>query len=177
MTTREKRLLAGCAAVVLISGGTIVVKSFLDQNDEVEARISALETQKGESEAWLANRALQEKRRAWLDQMMPTTDSLGRAQGQLLEEMQNALLDLGIKIENTKLPEAVSTPDYREVMVSLNLHGPESACMDWLATLQSPETFQLVKSLEIDPDTKSKEKTPQTFVNITVARWFKPEGS
>jgi len=175
MTTREKRMLAGCVAVLMVSGTTILAKEFLDRRFVVETKIASLESQLKESQAWLADRAFQEKRRNWLEKTMPTTDSLVRAQGLLLEDMQNSLLDLGVKIERTTLNDATSTPHYREVTVNMSMRGDQAIILEWLAGLQSPEYFQIIKNLEIDPDTKSKEKLPQVEVSLTVARWFKPE--
>ncbi|MFZ4595312.1 MAG: hypothetical protein ACOYOF_13725 [Verrucomicrobiaceae bacterium] len=174
MTTREKRMLGGCLAVLLVSGTTIVAKEFLDRRFVVETKIAGLESQIKESQAWLADRAFQEKRRDWLEKIMPATDSLVRAQGMLLEDMQNDVLDRGVKIERTTLNDATSTPHYREVTVNMILRGDQAILLEWLAGLQSPEFFQIIKTLEIDPDTKSKEKLPQVEVNLTVARWFKP---
>lgn len=177
MTSREKRLLGGCIAVIVISASTVVAKEFLDRRVAVERRIATLIAEKKDNEAWLADRAFQDKRRNWLDAAMPTTDSLGRAQGQLLEELQNAVLDRGMKIVRTTLNDPSKTANYQEVTVNMNLRGDQAIAIDWLSTLQSPETFQIIKSVEINPDDKAKEKTPQAFVNLTIARWFKPEGS
>jgi hypothetical protein len=108
---------------------------------------------------------------------MPATDSLGRSQGQLLEEVQNTALDRELKVTKTQPNDATKTSNYQEVAVTLTLYGDQNVMLNWLATLQSPEKFQVVKMLEIEPDPKSKLKTPQCTCNITLARWFKPEDS
>lgn len=107
---------------------------------------------------------------------MPNTDSLGRAQGQLLEDIQNDALDWGIIAEQPTLPLA-STPNssFREVTVSVRLRGDQTTVLSWLATLQSPEKFQAVRELQIEIDSRAREKTPQVICNLTLARWFKPE--
>ena len=177
LTSREKRMLGGCIAVIVFSGSSIVGKDFLDRRSAVESKITALTSERNENEAWLSSRDLQDKRKAWLDAAMPTTDSLGRAQGQLLEELQNAVLDRGMKIVRTTLNDPTKNANYQEVTVNMNLRGDQAIAMEWLSTLQSPETFQIVKAVEINPDDKAKEVTPHAFVNLTIARWFKPEGS
>jgi hypothetical protein len=40
--------------------------------------------------------------------------------------------------------------------------------------MQSPEKFQAIKELQIQLDSRAKEKTPQALCNLTLARWFKP---
>lgn len=177
LTSREKRMLVGCILVIAMSASSLVGKEFLDRRSAVEKKITALTSEKNENAAWLSSRDIQDKRKRWLDAAMPTTDSLGRAQGQLLEELQNAVLDAGMKIVRTTLNDPTKTPNYQEVTVNINIRGDQAVAMDWLSTLQSPETFQVIKSVEINPDDKAKEKTPQAFVNLTIARWFKPEGA
>ncbi len=175
LTSREKQLLMLCFGVLLLMGTIILANVFLLKRAGLKAKVAALENQKKENEVWLGDRAFWEKRKGWLNEHMPTTDSLGRTQGLLLEELQNAALDRGIKVVQQTLLDPVTTADYREIAVSLRLYGEQSAILQWLATMQSPERFQAVKSLEFELDNRSKEKTPQAQCNLTVARWFKPE--
>ena len=107
---------------------------------------------------------------------MPKTESLGRAQGQLLEEMQNAALDREIEVQQQTLLEPVTTANFREVAVSLRLRGDQTKLLTWLGSMQSPEKFQAVKVFDFEIDRRAKEKTPQAVCNLTLARWFQPEG-
>ena len=176
LTSREKSMLGGCIAVIVLSASSLVGKEFLSRRNAVEQKITALTSEKNENEAWLSSREIQDKRKVWLDAAMPTTNSLGRAQGQLLEELQNAVLDRGMKIVRTTLNDPTKNANYQEVTVNINLRSDQAVAIEWLSTLQSPETFQIIKAIEINPDDKAKEVTPQAFVNLTIARWFKPEG-
>jgi hypothetical protein len=176
LNSREKQLLLLCLGVLVLMGGLILVNLFLQKRSSLTTRINALQNQKKENEVWLGDRAFWEKRKAWLNEHMPSTDSLGRTQGVFLEELQNAALDRGIKVLQQTLPDPVTTADFREVAVSLRLYGDQGAILQWLATMQSPDKFQAVKALEFELDARSKEKTPQAQCNLTVARWFKPEG-
>jgi hypothetical protein len=177
MNAREKRLLAACGAVIFIAGATVVAKEYLDKSDAVNKRIAQLQGEKKDAETWIQDRAFQEKHAKWLDEMMPKTDSLGRSQGELLDELDNAAQDRNIKVLKRTPNEPTKTEYYQEVSVGMQFRGESSVMMEWLATLQSPELFQVIKAIEIEPDTRAKEKTPQCFVTMTVARWFKPEGT
>jgi hypothetical protein len=107
---------------------------------------------------------------------MPSTESLGRAQGQLLEDLQNQALELGVNTEQPTLPPlSPATMSHREVTVSIRLRGDQAVILNWLGSMQSPEKFQAMRQLEIEIDSKSREKTPQVICNLTLARWFKPE--
>lgn len=177
MNIREKRLLAACGAVIFIAGSTVVAKEYLDQSATLDKRTAQLEGEKKEAEAWIQDRAFQEKRAKWLDETLPKTDSLGKAQGELLDELDSTAQDRALKVLKRTPNESTKTEYYQEVSVSMQLRGDMAITMEWLSTLQSPEFFQVVKSIEIEPDSRAKEKTPQCFTTLTVARWFKPEGS
>ena len=175
LSAREKNLLLLCAGVLVFMGLAIAGNMFIQRRAVAMKKIITLRTQKTQNDTWLADRKFQEKRRAWLAANMPATESLGRAQGQLLEDLQNQALDLGIAIQQQTLPEAVTTPDYREVAVNLRVRGDQTVIMQWLAGMQSPEKFQAIKEIQIQLDSRAKEKTPQALCNLTLARWFKPE--
>ena len=50
--------------------------------------------------------------------------------------------------------------------------GDQEKMLRWLLTLQSPEKFQAIKSIDLELDSRAKEKTPQAQCNLTIARWF-----
>lgn len=176
LTPREKKLLLGCVAVLAFMAAAIGGNEFIRRRGLALQKVSSLRLQKTENDTWMADREFWEKRRAWLDRAMPVTESLGRAQGQLLEDMQNQALEYGITTEQPTLPPlAAPNENFREVTVSMRLRGDQTVVLRWLATLQSPEKFQAVRRLDLEIDTRSREKTPQVVCNLTVARWFKPE--
>ena len=177
LTDREKRMLFACIAVLLVAATGLLADEFISRRKALDTKILSLQAEKKDSELWLKDHDFQQKRSDWLDAHLPATDSLGRAQGQLLEEIQNAALDRELKVTKTTPNDPTKTSNYQEVSVSLNVYGDQAVMLNWLATLQSPEKFQVVKLLEIEPDGKSKAKTPQCTCNITLARWFKPEDS
>ncbi len=176
LSSREKNLLLLCAAVLAFMALAIVAQGFLQRRQAALEKIAALRAQKSENDTWMADRAFWEKRRAWLVEKMPATESLGRAQGQLLEDLQNEALEYGIVTEQPGLPPLPApNGNYREVAVSMRLRGDQATVLQWLSTLQSPEKFQAVRQLEVEIDTRAREKTPQVVCNLTLARWFKPE--
>lgn len=176
LTPREKKLLIGCVGVLFFMAFAIVMNEFLQRRSVALKKIALLEIQKKDNRTWMADRAYWDKHRAWLIEKMPTTESLGRAQGQLLEDLQNQALEYTITTEQPTLPPlAAPNENYREVTVSMRLRGDQTQVLRWLSTLQSPEKFQAVRLLDLELDTRTREKTPQVVCNLTVARWFKPE--
>ena len=173
LSSREKRLLFGCIAVLLIAGTTLLLTEFLDRSAAVEKQITTLTQEKNDNTTWLQDRDFQAKRQRWLDATLPTTESVGRAQGLLVDEVQNQMLDLGIAIIKTTPNLAVTTSQYQEISATFELRGETTKVLTWLAFLQSPEKFVVVKALNLDPDSRAKEKTPQVVCKVTLARWFK----
>jgi hypothetical protein len=176
LTPREKNLLLGCVGVLVFMVFAILVNGFMQRRSTALQKISTLQAQKNENATWMADREFWEKRRNWLVEKMPATESLGRAQGQLLEDLQNQALEYGITAEQPTLPPlAAPNENFREVTVSMRLRGDQITVLRWLSTMQSPEKFQAIRLLDIEIDTRSREVTPQVVCNLTVARWFKPE--
>jgi hypothetical protein len=177
LTAREKRLLGACIAVLVLSATSLLSKEFLDRRSALEDQVKALKLEKEDNDFWISQREMLDKQKVWMDENLPSTDSLGRSQGQLLEEFQNEALNRQIKVVNSSLPATASTAFYREVAVTMKLYGEQARVMAWLATLQSPERFYVIKALELDPDTRSKEPLPQIECDLTIARWFQPEAA
>jgi hypothetical protein len=175
LTPREKKLLLACVGSLLVVGGMLATNEFLNRRREALQRISSLQNELDELRVWFDDRDFWNKRGKWLRASMPATESLGQAQAQLLEDVQNDALDLTLKVEQQRLLEPANNENYREVAVEVRLRGDQTTLLGWLAGLQSPERFQAVKALELEIDSKAKEKTPQAVCEIILARWFKPE--
>lgn len=176
LTPREKNLLLLCIGVLFFMAFAIATNSFLGRRKIALEKITTLQRQKMENDTWIKDRDFWQKRRLWLTEKMPSTESLGRAQGQLLEDIQNEALELGFVTEQPTLPPlAAPTESHREVSVAVRLRGDQITVLQWLSTLQSPEKFQAIKLLDLEIDTKARMPTPQVICNLTLARWFKPE--
>ncbi|MBL9129920.1 MAG: hypothetical protein JNG86_01885 [Verrucomicrobiaceae bacterium] len=175
LTAREKKLLGACIGALVLVGTMYAASEYMDRSAAVKGQISELQRELEESKGWYNDREFWDKRSKWLRDTMPQTESLGQAQALLLEDVENDALDLLFKLDGKTLLDPVSTENYREVAIEVKLRGDQTDILGWLATLQSPERFQAIKELELELDTRSKEKTPQAVCNLTLARWFKPE--
>jgi len=174
LTKREQFLLTACAAALFAMGTLIGLQGVIRGLGESRSRIRALEMERREQESWLAEPDPAPVER-WLDSTMPVLESAGKAQGELLEGVQDAAFERKLELERQNLLEPESTPHYEEVSVNVILRGDLEKLRDWLIELQNPEDFLVVKSLEITVDTQSEEKEPQARCNLTLARWFQPQ--
>jgi hypothetical protein len=177
LSSREKRLLGLCVGVLGLMATMILANAFMQRRGTALATVARLESELKDNATWLSDQAYWQEHADWLAQTMPTTESLGRAQGQLLEEIQNAALDLQIQVERQTLLEPVNQPNYREVSINVRLFGDQTVMLQWFATMQSPEKFQYIKNMEFEIDTRARTPKPQARCDLTLARWFKPETS
>jgi len=173
---REKLLLSVCFGVLFLVGNGFaargIAKNLRGSGDELKR----LRAELGDQQMWLADTERAEARERWIVEAMPTLDgsAAGREQGDLLQAMQDELFERKLTIEQQSLQDIVAAADYTEVAVRLSVRGEEGAVIEWLTSLQSPEKFVVIKSLELRLDTRSREAEPQAVCQITVARWFRP---
>lgn len=172
LNRREKTLLFACLGVVLVVATVFLLREFTNRRKALTATITQLEDQKRSNDAWIKEQPFWNKRMKWLAAKMPYTESAGRSQGQLLEELQTSALDAELKITGQTLLEPLELDHAYEVAVNIKVRGDQDKMLRWLLTLQSPEKFQAMKSFEVELDAKAKEKTPQAQCNLTLARWF-----
>lgn len=175
LNDREKRLLGFCLLTIFIVINVIAFREFNLRRKALSTSLDQLSEEVRSNEGLLSDRTFIEKRKAWIQKTMPYTSSAGKAQGQLLEDLQNAALDNELKISNSTLLEPLALDHFNEVAVNIRIRGDQEKMLHWLVTLQSPEKFTTIKSIELELDNRAKEKTPQAQCNLTIARWFNTE--
>ncbi len=176
LNPREVKLLLLCFATLFTMGNLIGIRFVTRSLSESNRTLQALRLEEAEQRSWLAEddpAPLQ----AWLDAEMPQLQSAGKAQGALLERLQNEAFERKLEIERQNLLEPQTTRFYREVSVNVILDGELAQITALLTQLQQPGQFLVIKNLELRLDTESKEKEPQARCNLTVAQWFIPSDS
>lgn len=179
LTTREKRLLGLCLLTIFVMANLFAGRAVLRTLGGGKDKIVALKNELAENEMWLEEKDLWDKRRDWIQANLPPSlarqgKSVGNVQGELMQTLQNELFERKIRIDRQSLSEPVSNQFYDEVAVYLRIRGEAAVVTQWLSTLQSPEKFQVIKTLELELDDKAKEVEPQAECEVTVARWFAP---
>jgi hypothetical protein len=178
LNNRETKLLLLCLltifAVVNLFGVRAVYKNLKGGRGRAEdLRLELLEQQ-----GWLGDQDFWERRNGWIvEKMPPAFDSTGKAQGELVQNLQDSLYENRIKIDQQTLLEPKSTGYYDEVAVNLRIKGDAVKVNEWLSRLQGVDRFQTIKMLKLSIDSKSKEKEPQAVCEVTVARWFRTKSA
>ncbi len=179
LTVREKWLMGVCFGVIFIVGNAFAARSVLKVLRGSDSKIETLKSTLADHEMWVEEAPKTEAREKWLAGAMPVVGevSLGKLQGDLIQSLQDDLFERKLKIEQQSLQDIVNEAFYTEVAVRLKVRGEESVVLEWLTTLQGPDRFQIIKSLELELDSKSKEVEPQAECEITIARWYHPESA
>ena len=177
LSKRETRLLLLCFLTIFVMANLFAGRAIFKVLGGSKTQIDDLKGEVAENRMWLEEKDDWDRRREWLDaRMLAPITSVGGAQGELIESLQKGVFDRTLKIERQSLLEPVTTQFYDEVAVNLRVRGEEAKITEWLSTLQSPEKFQVLKTLKLAPDPKSKETEPQAICDVTVARWHAPQG-
>lgn len=176
LNQREKFLLLMCFVVIFAMANLFAVRFILKSWKDSGPEIAALESRLADLELWLDDQDEADAREAWLAGHIPREASMTKAQGDLLQFLQDDLFQRKIQIEKQSLLEPELNDDYQSVAVALKLRGPEKNIIEWLTTLQGAEKFQVIQRLQLALDRKSKEKEPQSVCDIVLARWFAPPG-
>ena len=167
----EKVLLALCGGVIaLVAGGflwsdhTARLAAAREKIENLAPRFTAAVAAAGDAPFW-------KERQTWLDATMPVMADSGQAHSNLLEHLQTTARERGLALTAPVLLKPEAGTHHRELAINLLITGPDNALYRWLADLQSPEKFQLVKYLLLTPATASP---PRMSATVTVARLYKP---
>lgn len=178
LSRSEFVLLGFCLFSVVLVGHLIAFKHYKAELTKAESVLDDLR-RRGDHEhleVAAATPAAQAKiwadRMAWLDEQLPTMDSRDQAQAALLEDLRASAKAFNLDIDGQSFVKPASTPHYREVAVKMHVDGPERKVYQWLSGMQSPEKFQSIKFLRLEPE--GRRSRPEGDCEVIVARWFKP---
>lgn len=167
----EKILLVVCGLLVLSFGNGFLWK---DYSKRMKVATEAIATYEGDlvaNAAAAGDMGFWEGRTAWLDANLPVVEDSGAAQGDLLDYLREGARERGIRTDDPVLAKPEGGSHYREVAVTIEAQGPDEAVFRWLAEMQSPEKFQVLKYLALRPDRGNPE--PELECTLTLARWFR----
>lgn len=174
LNNREVKLLFLCLLTIFAVVNLFGIRAVYKNLKGGRGRVEDLKLELLEQQGWLGDKDFWEHRNGWIvEKMPPAFDSTGKAQGELVQNLQDSLYENRIKIDRQTLLEPKSTAYYDEVAVNLRIQGDAVKVNEWLSRLQGVERFQTIKTLKLSIDTKSKEKEPQAVCEVTVARWFR----
>ena len=151
LTKSEKTLLALCIAVLVLVVGFFVWKNHRarlaaaqEKIENLQSRFTAAVAASGDAPFW-------KERQAWLNATMPPMGDGGQAHSIFLEQLQITARQRGLTITSPVLLKPEGGPHHRDLSISLQITGQDNALFRWLADLQSPEKFQLIKYLLLTP--------------------------
>jgi len=171
LTKSEKTLLAMCVAVLVLVGAFFGWRNHRNRMAAAREKIETLESRYTAAVAASGDAPFWSVRQSWLDSTMPTMGDSGQAHTTFLEHLQKSARERGLTVGATVLLKPEGGPYHRDLSISIQVSGADNAVFRWLADLQSPEKFQLVKYLLLTPASASP---PRMTGSVTVARLYKP---
>jgi hypothetical protein len=171
LRSSEKVLLVLCLSLIGGLGLVFVIRDYQLRTAAARKRIDALQPEAAAVDASMADAPFWEERRAWVDQHMPALGDSGASHSRFLEELRSSARERGLVLGPPVLLKPEAKPQFHDLAVTLNITGPDQAVYRWLAELQSPENFQVVKYLLLTPQSGSSQRMTGT---VTVSRLFKP---
>jgi Tfp pilus assembly protein PilO len=171
LTSSEKTLLILCIGVVSLVGAFFVWRDHRNRLAAAREKIENLGSRFTAAVAAAADAPFWKERQAWLDTTMPVMGDPGKAHSSFLEQLQTTARERGLTLSSPVLLKPEGGPHGRELPISLQISGADSAVHRWLADLESPEKFQLIKYLLLTP---ASAQPPRMSASVTVARLYKP---
>jgi hypothetical protein len=171
LTKSEKRLFVLCVTVIAVIGTLFAWRNHRarmgaaqEKLENLQSRFTAAVAASGDAPFW-------KERQAWLDATMPAIGDAGKSHSGFLEHLQRTARERGLAVTAPVLLKPENGAHHRELAVSLQLAGPDNALYRWLAEIQSPEKFQLVKYLLLTP---VAGQPARMSCSVTLARLYKP---
>ena len=167
----EKILFALCGGVVLLVGVWFLSDIYTGRLKLAQEKIENLNPRFKAAVAAASDAPFWKERQQWLDATMPVMKDSGQAHSTLLEELQSSAAERGLRLSQPVLLKPEATPHFRELGINFQITGPDSALFRWLADLQSPEKFQVIKYMTLAP---ASVTPPRMTGTLTLARLFQP---
>ena len=171
LTKSEKTLFAVCIGVLLAVGVFFIWRDHRVRLAAAQEKIGNLKSRFTAAVAASGDAPFWKERQAWLDAAMPAIGDSGQAHSGFLEHLQRTARERGLAVASPVLLKPEGGPHHRDLSISLQITGPDNALFRWLADLQSPEKFQLVKYLLLTP---VAGQPARMACSVTVARLYKP---
>lgn len=174
-TDREKGLLIVCVFVLFAMANLVIGKRLYDSHQQNLEKLKVAEAEAAEQQKWLRAGDAWIQTNLWLDRNLPKLTSSSRAGSQLITELQDEAHERELRLERKNILPGKKTAFYEEVSVFLEIRGDLLEVQDWLTSMQRTDKFVVIKKLELELDTRSREKEPQARCNLELARWFSLE--
>lgn len=173
LTSKEKRLLWGLLAALFILVNFVGLRAFLARHSALKKDITVLKMQAAEDKNILAERALWEKRAAWLEANQPEDDlSTKEDSKKFYDFVTSSAAKQGLQFTQKESGESMigEGGSIAEVFYKAQVKGKMEQLVKWLHELQDPKQFRAIKQIAI----KSGEP-PEMICDIVVARWYRPK--
>lgn len=174
LKTSEKRLLG-----IFVVGLFIVVNFFAYQEYDTKysglnLSESKLKLQKAKYELMLGDRETWIDRRDWVVRRLPQYRTIDDRDTHLVTLVRNAVSSAGLEIVAGPNPLPTKESEhFEETLVDVTVDGEIEPLVRFLHSLQDPEQFRTLTSLQMLP---AKKESSEIRCELTLAQWWALEG-
>lgn len=168
LTPSEVRLVRLLGVVLLLVALVFVIVYYKRSVDSLRLEIADLRNQKAESDFWMDEKPLWDKRAEWMRGNMPVLPGDGSASSAFLEDMQRSARSSGLEIDSQSLLDPVAAGGVEEYALRMRVSGSLESFTRWMASLQDPAKFQAVTALNV----KSDAEPPDVVCELQITRFY-----
>ncbi len=169
---KSEQILLGLFLTLAIGASAFYLwKGFSGKLADLKDREHALALREAEIEVYLEEKDFWMARADWLNRTQPKPGSPDQVDNELVNLVRSPNLP-GIRTENPKLLEPVTTGAYAQAGIEFTARGKLNDLFRWLHTIQKPSEFRAIRRLRVVPD---KEEPELVVCDVELLRWYAPE--
>ncbi|MCE9608635.1 MAG: hypothetical protein K8R23_00245 [Chthoniobacter sp.] len=172
LSTREKNLSFLVGAIFLLGLTYLVGDYFLKNHARLRADLANQKKQLATLESLSGEKALWEKREAWLREKQPKLVDDDSGGVKLLDQIKELAKTKQVVLEKPVIRPPLRKPDYTAITVEIETKSTWPALIGFLSQLQSPEQFIVLESANLKIDGADQTQMRGRF---KIARWFAPK--
>lgn len=172
LSSREKNLSIFVGAIVCLAVTFFVGDYFLKNRAILNADLAAKTRQLKTTGMLSREKALWEKREAWLRDKQPKLANEDGAGVQLLDQIKELAKKHSVLLDSPVIRPPLRKPDYTAIGVEIETKSSWRALIAFLGELQSPEQFIVLDSANLKIDATDPTQMRGKF---KIARWYAPK--
>jgi Tfp pilus assembly protein PilO len=173
MNKREKILALIVAGAIVLIVGMGLINFVIEKQASLRSQLVSKQREITSLESLAAARDTWAARDEWINVTQPQLKSQSGAGVQLLDEVKGIARENDVILENPAIGLPEIKDAYRSMPVTVETKSSWKALVMFLHSLQAPERFVAIESIEIKVDAADKTKIHGTF---RIARWYAPGG-
>lgn len=171
LSSREKFLAALVGGAVVLFITLALLSAFAKKRSLLVSQLADRRGELAGIQVLLGERALWEKRDAWLTEKQPKLANESSAGVALLDQIREFARANDVTLENQVIGQPGKTQWYRSVTVNVETRSSWESLIAFLQAVQKPDAFIIFENANLQIDAGDASKMRGRF---KIARWYAP---